>query len=175
SGDMGRYMIGISKPSNEEFETKVTEGMVLDAEFLDSVFKVPITTVKCIPYGCWLAFSQVLKIVLYKVVAHPDSTGLDDGIIRQCLRTVANRHFTVAVKVLSSSGVAPYYDDTIKALEAKHPYKPPPSMSSNTFFEPPIVALIDSVFSCIKSFCKGTSCGRNGLRAQHILDALCEE
>ncbi|GKB40173.1 hypothetical protein Tco_0885115 [Tanacetum coccineum] len=129
-------MVGISKPSNEEFETKVTEGMVLDAELLDCVFKVPITT---------------------------------------CLRTVANRHFTVAVKVLSSSGVAPYYDDTIKALEAKHPYKPPPSMSSNTFFEPPIVALIDSVFSCIKSFCKGTSCGRNGLRAQHILDALCEE
>ncbi|GKD45717.1 hypothetical protein Tco_1270362, partial [Tanacetum coccineum] len=70
------YMVVISKPSNEEFETKVTEGMVLDAELLDCVFKVPITTVKCIPYGCWLAFSQVLKIVLYKVVAHPDSSGL---------------------------------------------------------------------------------------------------
>ncbi|GJY52374.1 hypothetical protein Tco_0443221 [Tanacetum coccineum] len=151
-------MVGISKPSNEEFETKVTEGMVLDAELLDCVFKVPITTVKCIPYGCWLAFSQVLKIVLYK-----------------CLCTVANGHLTVAVKVLSSSGVAPYCDDTIKALEAKHPYKPPSSMSSSTFSKPPIVADIDSVFSCIKSFPKGTSCRRNGLRAHHILDALCEE
>ncbi|GJW52225.1 putative reverse transcriptase domain-containing protein [Tanacetum coccineum] len=44
--------------------------------------------------------------------------------IRQCLRKVADAHFTAAVKVLSSSG---------------------------------------------------TSCGRAGLRAQHILDALCGE
>nr|GEZ75801.1 putative reverse transcriptase domain-containing protein [Tanacetum cinerariifolium] len=84
-------------------------------------------------------------------------------------------HFTAAVKVLSSSGVAPYCDDTIKALDAKHPYKPPPSMPSITFSVPPLVAKIDSVFSCIKSFPKGTSCGRDGLRAQHILDALCGE
>ncbi|GKD45718.1 hypothetical protein Tco_1270363 [Tanacetum coccineum] len=79
----------------------------------------------------------------------------DDGIIRQCLCTVANGHFTVAVKVLSSSGVASYCDDTIKALEAKHPYKPPSSMSSSTFSKPPIIADIDSVFSYIKSFLKG--------------------
>ncbi|GJW14651.1 hypothetical protein Tco_0018784 [Tanacetum coccineum] len=62
-----------------------------------------------------------------------------------------------AVKVLSSFGVALFCDDTIKALEAKHPYKPPPSMSSNTFSEPPLVAEIDSVFGCIKSFLKGVS------------------
>nr|GEV73554.1 hypothetical protein [Tanacetum cinerariifolium] len=92
--------------------------------------------------------------------------------IKQCLRKVTDGHFTAKVKVLSSSGVAPYYDDTIKALEAKHPYKPPPSMPSITFSEPPLVAEIDSVFSCIKSFPKGTSCERDGLRAQHILDAI---
>ncbi|GJS29937.1 putative reverse transcriptase domain-containing protein [Tanacetum coccineum] len=78
-----------------------------------------------------------------------------------------------AVKVLSSSGVASYCDDTIKALEAKHPYKPPPSMPSKTFSEPPLVAKIHSVFGCIKLFPKCTSCGRDGLRAQHILDDLC--
>ncbi|GJS64234.1 hypothetical protein Tco_0678798 [Tanacetum coccineum] len=50
-----------------------------------------------------------------------------------------------AVKVLSSSSVAPYCDDTIKALEAKHPYKPPPSRPSNTFSEPPLVAEIDII------------------------------
>ncbi|GKC73046.1 putative reverse transcriptase domain-containing protein, partial [Tanacetum coccineum] len=55
--------------------------------------------------------------------------------IKQCLRKVADGHFTTAVKVLSSSGVAPYCDDTIKALEAKHPNKPPPSMPSITFSE----------------------------------------
>nr|GEY98805.1 putative reverse transcriptase domain-containing protein [Tanacetum cinerariifolium] len=79
------------------------------------------------------------------------------------------------VKVLSSSGVAPYCDDTIKDLEAKHPYKLPPSMLGITFSEPPLVAEINSVFSCIKSFPKGTLCGRDGLRAQPILDALCGE
>ncbi|GKA62083.1 EamA domain, WAT1-related protein [Tanacetum coccineum] len=251
--DMSGYIVGISKPSNKEPGTEITEGLVLDAELLDRVFKVPITTVKCIPHGCRLAFSQALKIVLCKVVAQPDyvdawvrlllfprctlhvytpknrqehrfgnrkslqqssilkslvtwgkyggiatlvksilhgsvlgSFGqgggdfLEEGAmgnsnIKQCLRKVANRHFTAAVKVLSSSDVAPYCDDTIKSLEAKHPYKPPPSMPSITFFEPPLVAKIDSVFCCIKSFPKGTSCGRDGLRAQHILDALCGE
>nr|GFB58274.1 putative reverse transcriptase domain-containing protein [Tanacetum cinerariifolium] len=95
--------------------------------------------------------------------------------IKQCLRKVTDGHFTAAVKVLSSFGVTPYCDDTIKALEAKHPYKPPRFMPSITFFEPPLVAEIDSVFGCIKLFPKDTSCGRDGLRAQHILDALCEE
>ncbi|GJU78916.1 hypothetical protein Tco_1275986 [Tanacetum coccineum] len=95
--------------------------------------------------------------------------------IKKCLRKVADGHFTAAIKVSSSSGVAPYCDDSIKALEAKHPYKPPPSIPSITFSKPPLVAKIDSVFSCIELFPKGTSCGRDGLRAQHILDALCGE
>nr|GEW25996.1 zinc finger, CCHC-type [Tanacetum cinerariifolium] len=95
--------------------------------------------------------------------------------IRQCLRKVADVHFTAAMKVLSSSGVAPYCDDTIKALEAIHPYKPPLSMSSNTFSEPLLVAEIDSVVGRIKSFPKGTLCRRDGLRAQHILDVICGE
>ncbi|GJV07725.1 hypothetical protein Tco_1345381 [Tanacetum coccineum] len=47
-------------------------------------------------------------------------------------------HFTTTMKVLSSSGVALYSDDTNKALEAKHPYKPPPFMPSKTFYEPPL-------------------------------------
>nr|GEX26714.1 putative reverse transcriptase domain-containing protein [Tanacetum cinerariifolium] len=48
-------------------------------------------------------------------------------------------------------------------------------MPSIIFFEPLLVAEIDNVFGCIKSFSKSTSCGRDGLRAQHILDALCGE
>ncbi|GKE51674.1 putative reverse transcriptase domain-containing protein [Tanacetum coccineum] len=99
----------------------------------------------------------------------------DNTNVKQCLRKVADGYFTAAVKGLPSSGVAPYCDDTIKALKAKHPYRPPPSMSSNTFYELPFVAEIDCVLGCIKSFSKGTSCGRDGLKAQHILDALCEE
>ncbi|PNX61244.1 hypothetical protein L195_g052353, partial [Trifolium pratense] len=56
------------------------------------------------------------------------------------LRKYGEEHFTVAVKVLGSSGVA-------------HTMKRP----------------------CIKSFPKGTWCGRDGMRAQHLLDALCGE
>ncbi|GJR10647.1 putative reverse transcriptase domain-containing protein [Tanacetum coccineum] len=99
----------------------------------------------------------------------------DNTNIRQCLRKVADGHFTAVVKVLSSPGVAPYCDDTIKALEAKNRYKPPPSMPSKTFIDPTFVAKIDIVIGCIKLFPKGTSCERDGLRAQHILDAICGE
>ncbi|GJX86078.1 hypothetical protein Tco_0336852 [Tanacetum coccineum] len=186
SDDMSGHIVGISKPSNKEPEKEITKGLVLDVELLDRVFKVPITTVKCIPHGCRLAFSQTLKTLLCKLVAQPDSVnawvsyilkslatrGKDDGIttlvksildgsalgsfgqgkgdfleegptgntnIKQCLRKVTDGHLMTAVKVLSSSGVAPYCDDTIKTLEAKHPYKPPSSMPNITFSKSPLV------------------------------------
>jgi hypothetical protein len=95
--------------------------------------------------------------------------------IKQCLRKVADGHFTAVVKVLGSSGVAPYNEDTMKILGDKHPYRPPPSMPTTMFSEAPLVADVDTVLGCIESFPKGTSCGRDGLRAQHVLDALCGE
>ncbi|GKA86632.1 hypothetical protein Tco_0808343 [Tanacetum coccineum] len=58
--------------------------------------------------------------------------------IKQCLRKVADGYFTKAVKVLSSSGVAPYCDNTINALLAKHPYKPPPSSLASHFLSLPL-------------------------------------
>ena len=59
--------------------------------------------------------------------------------VRQCLRKVADGHFTAAVKVLCSSWVAPFGGDPTKALEDKHPYKPPPSIPSTIFSEPPLI------------------------------------
>ncbi|GJS78910.1 hypothetical protein Tco_0728791 [Tanacetum coccineum] len=91
--------------------------------------------------------------------------------IKQCLRKVADGHFTRAVKVLSSFDVAPYCDDTIKALEAKHPYKPPPSKPSITFFEHPLVAEIDSVFGCIKYIDDGTVIG-DSEEVSKVLDVI---
>nr|GEV58066.1 reverse transcriptase domain-containing protein [Tanacetum cinerariifolium] len=67
SDDMSGYNVGISTPSNKEPEAEVTDGLVLDVELLDRVFKVLISSVKCIPHGCRLTFSQALKIVLCKV------------------------------------------------------------------------------------------------------------
>lgn len=72
-------------------------------------------------------------------------------------------------------GFAPYGDDTTKALEDKHPHKPPQFMPSTICSVPSLIVDIDNVLRGIKSFPKGTSCGRDVLRAQHILDALCGE
>ncbi|KAJ0587341.1 hypothetical protein HanRHA438_Chr04g0160781 [Helianthus annuus] len=95
--------------------------------------------------------------------------------VKQCLRKVADGHFTAAVKVLCSSGVAPLNKNTLEALVAKHPCMPPPSMPASLPSESPLVVEPDCVLGCIKSFPKGTSCGRDGLRAQHLLDAFCGE
>nr|GEU54181.1 hypothetical protein [Tanacetum cinerariifolium] len=181
SNDMIGYIVGISKPSNKEPKTEITEGLGLDAELLDRVFKVHVTTVKCIPYGCRLAFSQALKTVLCKVVAHPYSVNVWVRLLLfpRCTlqvyrpknrqeRRSENRKSLQQSSILKSLA-------TWEKMMAKHPYKPPPSMLSITFSEPPFVTEIDSVFGCIKSFPKGTSCRRHGLRAQHILDALCGE
>ncbi|MCI96627.1 hypothetical protein A2U01_0117927, partial [Trifolium medium] len=65
--------------------------------------------------------------------------------IKQCLRKVADGHFTTAVKVLGSSGVAPCNENTVKILEDKHPYRPPPSMPTTLFSEAPLVADVDTV------------------------------
>jgi hypothetical protein len=95
--------------------------------------------------------------------------------IKQCLRKVADGHFTAAVKVLGSSGVAPYIETTMKVLGEKHPHMPPPSMPTTMFAEAPFSVEVDTILKCIHSFPKGTSCGRDGLHAQHLLDGMCGE
>ncbi|KAD6119073.1 hypothetical protein E3N88_10344 [Mikania micrantha] len=95
-----------------------------------------------------------------------------DPNIKQCLRKVRDGHFTAAVKVLCSSGVAPLGDSTLKALIDKHPVVPPPSLPSYPLAQPTLVVDGECVLKCIRSFPKGTSCGRDGMRAQHLLDAV---
>ncbi|XP_076925450.1 uncharacterized protein LOC143588286 [Bidens hawaiensis] len=74
---------------------------------------------------------------------------------------------------VASGGIAPFGKDTLDELVSKHPILPSPSMSVSLLSEPPLVVDVESVLGCTKSFSKWTSCGRDGLRAQHILDALC--
>ncbi|GKA82178.1 putative reverse transcriptase domain-containing protein [Tanacetum coccineum] len=178
SDDMSGYIVGILKPSNKEPRIEVTKGLVLDAELLDRqsfILRSLATWGK--DDGITMLVKSILDGFALGSFGHGRGDFLEEGAtgntnIKQCLHKVADGHFTAIVKVLFSSGVAPYCDDTIKSLEAKHPYKPLPSMPSIIFFKPPLVVEIDSVFSCIKSFPKGTLCERDGLRAQHILDAL---
>ncbi|GKB27122.1 hypothetical protein Tco_0866523 [Tanacetum coccineum] len=75
--------------------------------------------------------------------------------------------------MMSSNILTKSSKSNITTLLAKHPILPPPVMPGSLPSEPPLVVDVDSVLGSIQSFPKGTSCGRDGLRAQHILDALC--
>lgn len=48
-------------------------------------------------------------------------------------------------------------------------------MSTTFFFEPSLVVDVDIIFKFIKSFHNEMSCGKDGLLAQYILDAMCGE
>lgn len=48
-------------------------------------------------------------------------------------------------------------------------------MLATLFSETPLVTEIDTIFKCLKSFPKRTSCRRYGLPALHVLDLLCGE
>nr|GEW64116.1 hypothetical protein [Tanacetum cinerariifolium] len=103
-----------------------------------------------------------------------DEEDLDLGErnLKQCKRKICDGHYTSVVRVLSSSGVAPYNDATLQELKAKHPFESAPSLSDIPIDHQHLIASQDVVLDRIKSFPRGTSCGRDGLRAQHLLDCL---
>ncbi|GJT99500.1 hypothetical protein Tco_1109839 [Tanacetum coccineum] len=152
---------------------------------LDSLLLKGLRTVKSIPPKCRLGFSRVLKGALDKLVketlaesAHPmldldeEDLNLCERNLKQCKRKICDGHYTAAVRVLSSSGVAPYNDATLHELKAKHPFKSAPSLPDILIDHQHLIASWDVVLDRIKSFPRGTSCGRDGLRAQHLLDCL---
>ncbi|GKC89036.1 hypothetical protein Tco_1149685 [Tanacetum coccineum] len=76
------------------------------------------------------------------------------------------------VRVLSSSGVASYSDATLQDLMTKHPFHPTPFLPHIPIDHHHLIASTTVVLDRIKSFPRGTSCGRDGLRAQHLMDYL---
>lgn len=130
------------------------------------------------PGGTLKLVREVLKVPATGGVRIDDDTEEHNRLdtnVSTCLRKVADGNFTAAVKAISSSGVAPYNENTRKALEDKHPTMPPLQKPTCTLHETPLVAEEGTILSCIKSFPKGTSCERDGLWAQHLLDAFCGE
>ncbi|GJW30404.1 putative reverse transcriptase domain-containing protein [Tanacetum coccineum] len=97
---------------------------------------------------------------------------LSEQNLKQCKRKICDGHYTAAVRVLSSSGVAPYNDVTLQELKAKHPFKSAPSLPDIPIDHHQLIASQALVLDRIKSFPRGTSCGRDGLRAQHLMDCL---
>ncbi|XP_026410257.1 uncharacterized protein LOC113305438 isoform X1 [Papaver somniferum] len=89
-----------------------------------------------------------------------------------CKKKISHGHYTAAIRVLSSDGMAPASPETLQDLILKHPPAPPPSLSVRDNSTPALTVDTSAVLSAIKSFPKGTSCGRDGLRSQHLLDAF---
>ncbi|GJT34418.1 reverse transcriptase domain-containing protein, partial [Tanacetum coccineum] len=101
-----------------------------------------------------------------------ENLDLDERNVKQCKRKISNGHYTTVVRVLSSSGVAPYNDATLEDLKAKHPFKHASSLPHIPIDHHQLIASPTVVLEMIKSFPRGTSCGRDGLRAQHLMDCL---
>ncbi|GKA07179.1 putative reverse transcriptase domain-containing protein [Tanacetum coccineum] len=97
---------------------------------------------------------------------------LTEQNLKQCKRKICDGHYTAAVRVLSSSGVAPYNVATLQELKTKHPFMSAPSLPDSHIDHHPLIASQDVVLDKIKSFPQGTSCGRDGLRAQHLMHCL---
>ncbi|XP_026383845.1 uncharacterized protein LOC113279368 [Papaver somniferum] len=95
-----------------------------------------------------------------------------DANLRLCRRKLGQGSYTTVIRVLTSSGVAPLSDNTLVDLKLKHPYAPPPTLPTAPNEVVAATASSDMVLSRIQSFPKGTSCGRDGLHAQHFLDVL---
>nr|GFB24595.1 hypothetical protein [Tanacetum cinerariifolium] len=95
---------------------------------------------------------------------------LGEGNIKQSKRKICDGHYIAAVRVLSSFVVAPYSDATLEDLKTKHPFKHAPSLLVIHTDHHHLIASSGVVIDRIEIFPRGTSCGRDGLRAQHIIN-----
>ncbi|GJR54668.1 hypothetical protein Tco_1405189 [Tanacetum coccineum] len=121
-----------------------------------------------------LGIASVDKIVR-RVRAHTideEDFDLGERNIKKCKRKICDGNYTAAVRVLSSSGVAPYNDDTLEDLKTKHPFKPAPSLPYIPIDHQHLIASPAVVLNKIKSFPRGTSYGRDELCAQYLMDCL---
>ncbi|GJZ16899.1 hypothetical protein Tco_0553022 [Tanacetum coccineum] len=81
---------------------------------------------------------------------------LGERNIKQCKRKICDGNYTAAVRVLSSSSVAPYNDATLKDLKSKHPFKHAPSLPHTPTNHHHLIAFPAAVLDRIKSFPRGT-------------------
>lgn len=92
--------------------------------------------------------------------------------IQACKKKLSCGNYTAFTRILSSNGVASSNADTLHRLQLKHPHAPPPIIPDAHIEAASVSVDTKDVLTAIKSFPKGTSCGRDGIRAQHLLDAL---
>ncbi|GJR71342.1 hypothetical protein Tco_0083707 [Tanacetum coccineum] len=97
-----------------------------------------------------------------------DDLNLGERNIKQCKRKICDGHYTAAVRVISSFGVAPYNEATLEDNVAKI------SLGGLVIGDSKLLGHTPWKIRQIgiKSFPRGMSCGRDGLRAQHLMDCL---
>nr|GEV04500.1 putative reverse transcriptase domain-containing protein [Tanacetum cinerariifolium] len=143
--------------------------------------------------SCWVSL-LVLPLCLLKTVVPRSNLECKSAIKRQhqeqsianaiqswsvpggslqlhCKRKVYDGHY-ISFIVLSSSCVAPYNDDTLEDFKTKHAFKRAPSLPHISIDHHHLIASSTVVLDKIKCFPRGTSCGRDGLRAKHLMDCL---
>nr|GEY28640.1 hypothetical protein [Tanacetum cinerariifolium] len=82
---------------------------------------------------------------------------LSERNLKLCVRKIYDGHYTMVVRVLSSSGIALYNDATLKELKAKHPFKSAPSFPDIPIDHHRLIASKAVVLDRIKIFPRGTS------------------
>lgn len=124
------------------------------------------------PEGCFKLTQKLLGFSKPKPHHKPILKNKKNSNVEASRRKISHGNFSAAIRILSSNGVAPSTPDTLYELQQKHPPTPPPAIPIENISATTLSVDATLVLSAIKSFPKGTSCGREGLRDQHLLDAM---
>ncbi|XP_026416062.1 uncharacterized protein LOC113311438 [Papaver somniferum] len=125
------------------------------------------------PNGCFTLVQKLLDLSMTNNQRKQSTKGKKkDANLQACRKKLSYGHYIAALRVLSSNGVAPSTPDTLYELQQKHSSAPPPVIPLDNISAAALSVNSNSVLHALKSFPKGTACGRDGLRAQHLLDAL---
>ncbi|XP_026450130.1 uncharacterized protein LOC113350228 [Papaver somniferum] len=124
------------------------------------------------PNGCFILENKLLQKPVRTGVRKSDSKKQGSANLLACQKKISCGHFAAAIRVLSSSGVAPCNESMHQDLLDKHPHAPLPVVPSDDILVDAVTVDSWAVLGVIKRFPKGTSCGRDGLRAQHLVDVM---
>ncbi|XP_026422218.1 uncharacterized protein LOC113318286 [Papaver somniferum] len=126
------------------------------------------------PNGCSFLVHKILEELNHPRNKKKGNKKISQNAInlRICLKNIRIGLFTAAIKVLSSNGIAPNDEATLNELLSKHPQAHPPHIPPHQAHLDNISTNSEVILNRLKSFPKGTACGRDGLRVQHLLDAL---
>nr|GEU30353.1 hypothetical protein [Tanacetum cinerariifolium] len=144
------------------------ESNCFDINLLTRGFSNKLCTIKCIPPKLRLGFAKIFCSALENVPGCPGD--LERCQFEYISRTVLrwrDPEDRLGLVLDRLAETTPSFSG-----EAKHPHVSPPGLSYSPLYKDAPFVHKDLVLNRIHSFPKGTSCGRDGLRAQHLKDIL---